>query len=192
MRRLLGAFVMVVVGACGEDPKPLTGQVRWVDSCRLENGGISGSPHIITATNSSAGFDMTCAIGQEGSDLRVEFRAVRGENIDASTEAVYMNVTFGAVGRSATNGGRISMRGTGWGVTNALAVGQVMPMYPCEVVLTSANLATRTFEGRFKCAELRDQTQNPPRICAVRGQNNFTRDAEWADFTFSNCLDSNS
>lgn len=193
MRRLLGALVVMVVGACGEDPKPLTGQVRWIDSCRLENGGISGSPHVINGTDSSAGLDLTCSIGQAGGEISVEFRAVRGQspterpNIDNSTEAVFMSMTFGAVGRSANNGGQISMRGVGWAVTRAQAIGQVPTMYPCEVVLTSANLETRTFEGKFKCAGLRDQSQDPPRICAVRGQTNLTRDPEWADFSFTNC-----
>ena len=188
MRRLLGLVLLVAGGACGEDPKPLTGTVRWVDSCLREGLGQSGGTHVITGTNSSAGRDITCAIGMVGSDIHVDLRAVTGENIDASSEALFLSVDFAAVNRSANNGGAGSVRGLGWAVSRGPIVGQ-NAMYPCEVILTRADLATRSFAGKFKCANLRDDSTVPPRVCQVRGQNNLTAEADWGDFTFSNCLD---
>lgn len=186
MKRLLGLLMVIASGACGEDPKPLVGEVRWVDSCLREGVGQSGGPHVITGTNSSAGKDIYCAISQANGVIHVDLRAVTGDNIDSSSEAVFFSVDFSAVGRSADNGGSGALRGTGWAVSRAQIVGQTM-MYPCEVQLTSADLASRSFSGRFKCANLRADDMTPPRICAVRGQNNLTREAEWGDFTFSNC-----
>ena len=179
--------LLIAGGACGEDPKPLTGTVRWVDSCTREGVGQSGGPHVVQGTDSSAGINLTCAIGTIGTDIHVDLRAVNGDNIDASTEALFLSVDFGAVGRSANNGGSISMRGVGWAVSRAAIVGQ-NSMYRCEVVLTSADLSARSFSGKWKCTNLQDDSTLPPRICQIRGQNNFTREAEWGDFTFANCL----
>lgn len=187
MRRLLGVVLVIAGGACGEDPKPLTGTARWIDSCTIGGVGQTGGPHVIQGTSSSSGVDLTCAIGTIGTDIHVDLRAVTGDNIDASTEAIFLSVDFGAVGRSANNGGSISMRGVGWSVSRASIVGQ-NSMYACEVVLTSADLSARSFSGKFKCQNLRDDSMSPPRTCQVRGQNNLTREAEWGDFTFSNCL----
>lgn len=188
MRRLVALLLVVASGACGEDPKPLTATVRWVDTCLREGVGQSGGPHVITGTNSSAGKDITCSISQAGGIIHVDLRAVTGDNIDSSSEAVFFSVDFAAVGRSAENGGSAAIRGTGWAVSRSPVVGQ-NAMYPCEVQLTSADLASRSFSGRFKCTNLRDDSMVPPRICQVRGQNNLTREAEWGDFTFANCLE---
>lgn len=187
MRRLLGLVLVIASGACGEDPKPLTATVRWIDDCLREGMGRTGGPHVITGTNSSAGKDIKCTMSQEGALTRIEFLAVTGDNIDASSEAVFFSGEFAAVGRSAENSGQAAFRGTGWGVSRSAIVGQNPTAFPCEFQLTSADLSTRSFSGRFKCAGLRADDMVPPRICAVRGQNNLTRDAEWGDFTFSNC-----
>ncbi len=186
MRRFLGLVLLVVGGACGEAPKPLTGQARWVDTCLREGMGRSGGPHVITGTDSSTGRDITCAIGMSGSDIHIELRAVVGDNLDSSNEAVFMSADFARVGASANNGSAMSIRGVGWSVSRGPLIGQ-NSMYPCEVVLTRADLTTRSFSGKFKCNNLRDDSTVPPRVCQIIGQNNITTEPEWGDFTFSNC-----
>lgn len=184
MKRLIG--LLLLIGGCGDDPLPLTGQARWVDTCLREGMGRSGGPHVISGTSSSTGRDITCSMSMVGSEINVSLRAVVGDNIDSSNEGVFMSVSFGGVGQSANNRGAIAIRGVGWAVSYSPLVGQ-NSMYPCEVVLTRADLATRSFSGRFKCRDLRDDSTVPPRICQIQGQNNITADAEWGDFSFSNC-----
>ncbi|MFO0629812.1 MAG: hypothetical protein U0325_29825 [Polyangiales bacterium] len=186
MRRLLGFVLLIVAGACGEAPKPLTGQARWVDTCLREGMGRSGGPHVITGTDSSAGRAISCAIGMIGSDIQVKLLAVVGDNFDSSNEALFLEADFPGVGASASVGSRLGIRGVGWGVSPAARVGS-NSMYACEVVLTRADLATRSFSGRFKCRDVRDDSTVPPRVCQILGQNNITAEADWADFTFSNC-----
>lgn len=186
MRRLLGIVLVFASGACGDPPRPLTGQARWVDTCLREGMGRSGGPHVITGTNSSQGRDITCAMSTSGASVSILLRAAVGDNIDSSNEGVFISATFPAVGQSAENGSAMSIRGVGWSVSRSPIVGQ-NAMYPCEVVLTRADAATRSFEGRFRCRDLRDDSTVPPRICQIAGQNNITTQADWGDFSFSNC-----
>lgn len=186
MKRLIGIALLIAGGGCGDDPQPLTGQARWIDTCLREGMGRSGGPHVITGTDSSTGRDITCAIGMSGSDIHIELRAVVGDNIESSNEGVFISADFAAVGQSANNGSAMSIRGVGWSVSRGPIIGQ-NNMYPCEVVLTRADLTSRSFSGRFKCRDLTDDTTVPPRVCSIQGQNNLTADPEWGDFAFSNC-----
>jgi hypothetical protein len=164
----------------------LAGTVRWVDNCLREGKGLSGGRHIITGTNSTPRINLTCAVGISGSDLHVELRASVGDSLDLSTEAVVMSADFGSAGQAARNGGSMAVRGLNWSVARAPLVGE-FSMYPCYAVLDRLDLTSRSFAGRFRCRDLRDNSTVPPRICQIGGQAGFTAVSDWADFEFANC-----
>ena len=167
---------------------PPSGQVRWMTSCRLMNGGVGGEPVFIDGTSPDAGNPQSCTITPNGTGADIVLSAERGANQELTANSFYLRASFRSVGRSADNGGQIVIGSASFAVVGNTIVGQDPALYPCEVVLTTLDLATRSLTGKFKCAGVRNNAPGRTEICSVRGQNNFTREPDWGDFQFTHCL----
>ncbi len=185
MRAMRWMTVAAAVAACGEDPKPLTGQAAWTDACPMSS--CPPVPHNIAGAQGSPTVDVACSIRQVSGGYDVEFRiaaiSMAGQNFADSNEGLYVTGLLPAVGqelRPQGSVGYVTIKGLGWTVPNA-TIGPSTGK--CHVFIDA--IAAGGFRGRIACADLRDD-RSPPTTRLVRGGAS-AMNPDFGEFVFTNC-----
>jgi hypothetical protein len=137
-----------------------------------------------TRTMPPPAIDVGCFIDQTASGfqfrVRIEQRSTDGSRYGL-TRLCGTTAGTGNVGNS-----RVSA------VLGAAQISNVAPggaggAGGCDVKINS--ITATSISGQFRCAQVRDNAMNARRINGIAPPGNpFTREPEWADFEFSNCI----
>lgn len=193
MRASLRCFALLALAtsACGEDPKPLTGQASWSDACPMS--ACPSSTHSVRGSQGAPTTDVDCSIVPSGGGYQVFFRvaslAQAGQNFDDSTEGLLASGFLPAVGqeiRTNEAGGYVRIQGLGWRISNA-TIGPSTGA--CHVFID--RLATGGFSGRISCTGSPEGTgvpddRTPPTRRIIRG-GVTAMSPDFGEFVFTNC-----